>query len=327
MEHSSVLMYIFDSEDSESNQNIMFANRSAQVSNPKVFSKSIIQDEELDAVGNKTTIDLHSSDEEMQHKTDGKSIITWILEGHKCSRLQNMIIDSGEITHVKEIPQQYDGNVVFELPPVFDSSKRMEGMEQRFDGHIWTRPQKTNMSIDCTVRLSYCLGSLVCHRNTCSYFVTNKKFNVSFFHGYLNRQVSKGLLCKDEKLRILCHYCKNIVFCEEPCSARVYYVLPSDSTMTRLMVHIGHHSHEAQSGTSRAAIERIRKMVNTILRVDRHNGPRRVQMIVARQILVDAIIGSEEVQMGETELSNVLEEMIPLVQTQRCNFQYCFEIL
>ena len=105
MEHSSDLMYISDSEDSESNQNIMFANTSAQGSNPKVYSKSIIQDEELDAVGNKTTIDLHSSDEEMRHKTDGKSIITWVLEGHKCSRLQNMIIDSGEITHVKEIPQ------------------------------------------------------------------------------------------------------------------------------------------------------------------------------------------------------------------------------
>ena len=40
-------------------------------------------------------------------------------------------------------------------------------------------------------------------------------------------------------------------------------------------------------------------------------------MIIARQLLVDAIVGKESEEMGETELSNILEEMIPLVQNQR----------
>ena len=57
------------------------------------------------------------------------------------------------------------------------------------------------------------------------------------------------------------------------------------------MVHVGHHMHEVQIGTSRAAIERIRKMVSSVLQVNRNNGPRRVQMIVARKLLIDAIIG------------------------------------
>ena len=43
-----------------------------------------------------------------------------------------------------------------------------------------------------------------------------------------------------------------------------------------------------------------------------------MQIIVARQLLVDAIIGKESGDMGEAELSNILEEMIPLVQNQRC---------
>ncbi|MCO5552305.1 hypothetical protein L7F22_005816 [Adiantum nelumboides] len=87
--------------------------------------------------------------------------------------------------------------------------------------------------------------------------------------------------------------------------------------MTRLIVHIGQHLHEAQSGTSRVAIERIRKMVRNVINVDKNNGLRRVQMIVARQLLLDDIIGNEERHMGDCELSNILEEMIPLIQNQR----------
>ena len=41
--------------------------------------------------------------------------------------------------------------------------------------------------------------------------------------------------------------------------------------MTRMMVHVGHHLHEVQTGTSRAAIERIRKMVSSVLQVNRNN--------------------------------------------------------
>lgn len=57
-------------------------------------------------------------------------------------------------------------------------------------------------------------------------------------------------------------------------------------------------------------------MILVVLRVDRHDGPRRVKMIIAWQLLVDGIIGIEEAEMGEIELSNVLEKMILLVQTQ-----------
>ena len=108
------------------------------------------------------------------------------------------------------------------------------------------------------------------------------------------------------------------MFCKEPCDCMVYYIFPSDSNMTRLMLHIGYHSHEVQIGTSRATIQKIRKVVSSGVRGDRNNGPRRVQMIVARQLLVDAIVGKEKGDMGEIELSNILEEIIPLVQNQRC---------
>ena len=44
-------------------------------------------------------------------------------------------------------------------------------------------------------------------------------------------------------------------------------------------------------------------------------------MIVARQLLMDSLIFSKEDNVksfGEAELTNVLEELMPLVQNQRC---------
>ena len=81
----------------------------------------------------------------------------------------------------------YNGNTIFELPPTFNEIKRMEGMEQRFDGHLWTRPHRNYMSIHCLVKLNYCLGSMECHRLTCPYVSNNRKFNAAYFYGYLDK--------------------------------------------------------------------------------------------------------------------------------------------
>lgn len=298
IEHSCSSMYVSDSEE-----------------DIVCVKASTLLDANSSVKGTKNIVSLDSSGDDVE-EIPTQSIVSWILEKGRCPTLQKIIQNCEVIRQVKELPHIYNGDIVFELPPVLGDSKRMEGMEQRFDGHIWTRPHKTNMSIDGTVRLSYCLGALVCRRVNCPYYV-NGKFNSMFFHGHLDKQVSKGLLCEDEKLKITCHYCKRVVFCEHPCACKVYYVLPSSPKMSRMMVHIGFHSHDVQSGTSRASIERIRKMVSNILSVDKNNGPRRVQMMVARQLLVDAIVGTSKRKIGDIELSNILEEMIPLIQNKR----------
>lgn len=306
IQHSRDCLYISDSDCSLQQPVARASLSSSGTSNKK---------EDYVELGEKSFDIVSSEDEKVC--TSKSSTLTWIQNSNTSPRLKSLLASCEKILQVSEIPQVYDGDIAFELPQVFESLKRMEGMEQRFDGHLWTRPHKTNMSIDCTVRLSYCLGSLVCHRVICPYFASNQKFNVSYFHGYLDRQVSKGLLCQDGKLGVSCHYCKKIAYCDSPCSCKVYYILPTNLKMTRLMVHVGHHLHEVQNGTCRATIERIRKMVANALKVDKNSGPRRVQMILARQMLVDAIVGPNKTKMGEVELTHILEEMIPLVQNQR----------
>ena len=46
-------------------------------------------------------------------------------------------------------------------------------------------------------------------------------------------------------------------------------------------------------------------------------------MLVARQLLMDSLITDQTESMGEIELNNFLEELIPLVQNQRLVIKYC----
>lgn len=134
----------------------------------------------------------------------------------------------------------------------------MEGMEQKSDGYLWTWPSQSNMAIQCAVQLSYCLGDLQCHRITCPYFINEKKFNDTFFHGNLDRQVSKGYLTSKGKSRdylpLLWKSSDFIAICE----CMIYYILKS---MTRLAIHVGEHGHNVQPGTQRESIEKVRKLV------------------------------------------------------------------
>ena len=139
----------------------------------------------------------------------------------------------------------------------------------------------------------------------------------------MESRVSKGLPAKEQRAQITCQYCKHVVSCVETCLCSVYYIIPEDINMSRLMIHQGEHNHPVEPGTSRAAIERLRKLVGTFLNYNRDSGPRKIQMLVARQLLMDSLTTDHTESMGEIELNNFLEELIPLVQNQRLVIKYC----
>ena len=53
---------------------------------------------------------------------------------------------------VKEIPIDYNGNLIFELPPTKATESSMDGMEQRYDGHCWIKPVTTKFTFPTTIR-------------------------------------------------------------------------------------------------------------------------------------------------------------------------------
>ena len=61
----------------------------------------------------------------------------------------------------------FDGDVIFVFPPISTSAstskaKAMDGMDKRYDGHVWTKTQSTNITnkMSLTFRSSICVGHL-----------------------------------------------------------------------------------------------------------------------------------------------------------------------
>ncbi len=245
-----------------------------------------------------------------------KSIVQWIMENPGATRLKKLLAICGAPNQVDELPVVYDGTICFELPVLeHGKQKRMHGMEQKFDGHLWSRPSQTNMAIDCIVRLSYCLGNMQCHRVTCSCYINDKKYNDTFFHGHLDRQVSKGYPACEGKTKITCHYCNQVVTCSAVCTCMIYYVFPKERNMTRLVIHVGEHAHNVKQGTKRASIEKVKSLVNAVLKIEK-GGPRKIQMLVARQMLFQSLIKEDETETTDKDLNHFLEEMMPLVENK-----------
>ena len=90
--------------------------------------------------------------------------------------LKKLDYDSLKIQEVNYLPPRFDGPCMFVLPPTGASSsqakaKSMEGMDKRYDGHVWTKTQTTNISNDLglSFRSSTCVGHLQCQNHNCDY--------------------------------------------------------------------------------------------------------------------------------------------------------------
>ena len=77
---------------------------------------------------------------------------------------------------MQTLPPKFNGDVIFELPPVSMShmstyAKGMSGMDKRHDGHVWSKTVTTNItnSQGFTFKTSSCLGHLRCTNSSCDF--------------------------------------------------------------------------------------------------------------------------------------------------------------
>ena len=98
------------------------------------------------------------------------------------SVLSRINFDAIRLQQVDYLPPRYDGDVIFEFPPVGDhgqitKAKQLQGMDRRYDGHAWYRTITSNIQNDlkllfCT---SSCLGHLRCDNPACDYLQRDHK--------------------------------------------------------------------------------------------------------------------------------------------------------
>jgi hypothetical protein len=161
--------------------------------------------------------------------------------------------DTLDIQRVKFLPPTFNGDVLFELPPVDTSGPfhMIHGMDKRHDGHAWTKIVTSNIKSDMslTFRTSTCIGHLCCENQDCEYtsrIHRTSQINEREWDGFIVSTILVGQPAL-AGLSLVCKICKVPPHCITTCAARIYYVYGS-TNMTRACLHLGVHEHPVKVG-------------------------------------------------------------------------------
>jgi hypothetical protein len=179
--------------------------------------------------------------------------------------LKKLDYDTLQIQEVNFLPPRFDGNQMFVLPPVGVSSshtkaKSMDGMDKRYDGHVWTKTQTTNITNDMGLafRSSTCVGHLQCQNPQCDYL--QRAYRTSLvndidFDGFTKEPFPIGGPLPLHST-LMCRICKEPPKCIAPCHAKIFYV-HGNVTTQRACIHLGNHLHPVKIGNCRDSRKRI----------------------------------------------------------------------
>ena len=153
--------------------------------------------------------------------------------------LKKLDYDNLQIEEVDFLRLRFDENQMFVLPLVgvlssHTKAKSMDGMDKRYDGHVWTKTQTTNIGNDIGLafRSSTCVGHLQCQNPLCNYLQCTHRtslVNDTDFDGFTKEPFPiGGPLPLGSTL--MCRICKEPPRCIAPCHVKIFYVHNNDTT-------------------------------------------------------------------------------------------------
>ena len=129
-------------------------------------------------VSNLNLLQFHSNNTDVLNTPcfipHGRSVIDLLrtLKSRSGSRSELSTLNYNiEIQQVKFLPQVFNGDIIFELPPFSKPSSRrktragaLEGMDRRHAGHVWTTTYTSNINFDgaAKARVVRCVGAMSC---------------------------------------------------------------------------------------------------------------------------------------------------------------------
>jgi hypothetical protein len=174
--------------------------------------------------------------------------------------------DTLVIQRVKFLLPTFNGDVLFELPPIDTSGPfhMMHGMDKRHDGHAWTKIVTSNIKSDMslTFHTSTYIGHLRCENQDCEYtsrIHRTSSVNEREWDGFTMTTIPVGQPAPAGST-LVCKICKVPAICFETCAARIYYVY-GVANMTRACLHLGVHEHPVKVGEDQEIKERMRKLI------------------------------------------------------------------
>jgi hypothetical protein len=174
--------------------------------------------------------------------------------------------DSLDIRRVQFLPPTFNGDVLFELPPVDMSGPfhMMHGMDKRHDGHAWTKTVTSNIKSDMslTFRTSNCTGHIRCENQDCEFTSRvhrTSPVNEREWDGFTVTTIPVGQPAPAGS-SLVCKLCKVSSVCIATCATRIYYVYGA-ANMTHACLHQGVHEHPVKVGEDQEIKERTRKLI------------------------------------------------------------------
>jgi hypothetical protein len=271
----------------------------------------------------------------------GPSIIPCLrkLSHTKGSRnpFKRLNYDSTPVHQVMFVPPLFNGDVIFELPPLGGSSshcqaKLLSGMEKRYDGHVWSNTHTTNIKNDdgLTFRLSSCVGHLRCDNSNCDYLTRKHRVagvNETEWDGCSPIPFEVGP-DPPSGSTITCKICSVVPSCIASCPAKLYYVVGKKG-MRRACVHFGVHDHPVKYGDCRDTRERTRSLISE--QVERNPSATNSSIVLeaSKELLGEMLLrpeGAPPAEFGLHELMPVLEKCkymsSPSIRNEVTTFKY-----
>ena len=117
--------------------------------------------------------------------------------------LKKIHYDKIKIQEVNRLPPRFNGTQLFVLPaPEVSSSlsrsRSMDGMDNQYDGHVWTKTQTTNITNDAGLvfRSSTCVGHLRDYGNNCFPGLATEKRRIFNHRFHRFTQIKNGVGAK-----------------------------------------------------------------------------------------------------------------------------------
>jgi hypothetical protein len=227
--------------------------------------------------------------------------------------------DSLDIQRVKFLPPTFNGDVLFELPPVDTSGPfhMMYGMDKRHDGQAWTKTVTSNIKSDMslTFRTSTCIGHLRCENQDCKYtsrIHRTSPVNEREWDGFTVTTIPVGQLAPAGST-LVCKICKAPPICFATCAARIYYVYGA-ANMTRVCLHLGIHEHPVKVGEDQEIKERMRKLIEEQVERTPKATNSAIVMEASKELVGELLINPDGAPVRKYDL----EELIPVLE--KCKY-------
>ena len=209
----------------------------------------------------------------LQQSSDGplvgssKSIMLLLLRmgRNKSSRSVLKTSDLSAFKHevVKYLPVEYNGDCIFELPPVAivkeGGLSRLDGMDRKRDSHVWTEMATTNISDPSgilTFQYVKCMGHLRCLNPDCRCVSETGDCNELYWSGSSPDVLTPGSSLEGVgKCKLVYKYCKVTPSCLAVCHCKLFYAVSKDPNISRACIHIGSLKHPVTKGDCRDAMD------------------------------------------------------------------------